>query len=77
MLFSFVALQLPYEAKAFSLNFHQLTCKVRWKNMAIDNNMICMCLGLLFYISQFAKRDGKHGNKEFILGPQNSIDVLL
>jgi hypothetical protein len=47
------------------------------ENMAIDENIICMCLGSLFYISQFAKRDGKHGNKEFILGPQSSIDVLL
>jgi len=47
------------------------------ENMAIDNNIICMCLGLLFYISQIAKRDGKHGNKKIILGPQSSIDVLL
>jgi hypothetical protein len=54
MLFLVVALQLPYEVKAFSVNFHQLTCKVRWKNMAIDNIIICMCLGLLFYMSQFA-----------------------
>ncbi len=56
MLFSFVALQLPYEAKAFSVNFHQLTCKVRWKTWQLITTLFACVLVCCFTLVNLQRK---------------------
>ncbi len=48
MLISFVALQLPYEARTFNVNFHQLTYKLRWKTWQLITTLFACVLVCCF-----------------------------